>query len=150
MHAARQVRGESTAVEMVEVVPITGSQDQPTSLDPEDDALQTQSSVEEHRPRNVTLSAASRQRRESDDQDLVTTLARSNAAQADALLQLSQGLLESRQGNRQLRCFTDYIYESIDALPRDLQSHCYREIYQVLEKYQQEAGGCHQNYPATA
>lgn len=114
-------------------------------MDPEDDdpACQTQSSVEKHRQCSITTSTSRRRSRESDDQDLITTLAgsaRSNSEQADALLHLAQGLLQSRQGNRQLRTFTDYIYESMVSLPKEVQVFCRREMYQVLEKYQEEAG----------
>ena len=101
-----------------------------------DRAQSRDSSASEHRPSRMPSS--SRRYRDEDEQDLLETLsgnAERSSQCADAMLQLTQAILQSRQGNRQLRTFTDYLYEVMVDMPEEQASQCQSELFTITGRY---------------
>lgn len=81
----------------------------------------------------------SRSRTPSDmPDDVMTVLAgtvEKSSERADALLKLTQALLQTRQGNRELRTFSDWVYETLLIMPPDAQDDCREELTGVINRW---------------
>lgn len=92
------------------------------------------------RPRSKkTRAARARQAEEvSALLETITQSALTNSQRADALMELTIAILQSQNGDPQLRSFTNYCYETMAGMEEEDKNECKAEMFSMLERYMLE------------